>query len=401
MLPQSSHSRRLTSPSSYIKDLADRLNTLEGAIQASENPLQQQYIQHHESPLQHHGSDEFSPASNAEMSPRKRTYSSMSGEFNSPYQQPRQQQPREWSAQEQPRHQLPHLASTFTTPQSGPPAPQNMLFREPNYSPNGLPPNPKWRTAPESAHRQGNSFDGIAQAEHGHDYVVEWNEQLVDAYVNTPETVVSTMLTSSRYYKSIHTTYPLLSHSKARLNAILATCSPALKDAFYEALYAAAQSFTAPSAERRGTAKALQIFALQSEASISSNMTTNLVYLQTMLLMAIEADNRGPISKGQAGLSQSVWLGSAVGLAYSMKLHVYKSPDKQTENDADSEDKLARRVWWCLVMMDKWHASSTSSPLLIPDGTVILSAEDQALLGDQLYHLARKCLPPTSLTSPL
>ena len=125
-------------------------------------------------------------------------------------------------------------------------------------------------------------------------------------------------------------------------------------------------------------------------------MTTNLVYLQTMLLMAIEADNRGPISKCQTGLSQSVWLGSAVGLAYSMKLHVYKSPDKQTENDADSEDKLARRVWWCLVMMDKWHASSTSSPLLIPDGTVILSSEDQALLGDQLYHLARECLPPTT-----
>ena len=136
-----------------------------------------------------------------------------------------------------------------------------MLFREPNYTSNGLPPNPQWRTAPEAAHRQANSFESLPQAEHGHDYVVEWDEQLIDAYVNRLEAIESTVLTSSRYYKSIHTTYPLLSHSKARLNAILTTCSPALKDAFYEALYAAAQSFTAPSAERRGTAKALQIFA--------------------------------------------------------------------------------------------------------------------------------------------
>jgi hypothetical protein len=154
------------------------LNTLEGAIQANEIPLQPQYIQHHESPLQRHGSDEFSPPSNADMSPRKRTYSSMSGEFNSPY--PRQgAQSREWAPQDQPRH-LPHPASAFATPQSGPQA-QNM-FREPNYSPNGLPPNPQWRGAPEPAHRQGGSFDGMAQADHGHtDYVMEWNEQLIDA----------------------------------------------------------------------------------------------------------------------------------------------------------------------------------------------------------------------------
>jgi hypothetical protein len=202
---------------------------------------------------------------------------------------------------------------------------------------------------------------------------------------------------SSRYYKSIHPTYPLLQHSKARLNARLATCSPALKDAFYEALYAAAQSFTASgasAAERRGTKNAYQILALQSDASAGSNMSTNLVYLQTMLLMAIEAANRGPISNGQTGLPQSVWLGSAVGLAYSVKLHVHKAPDKQAEGDADSEDKLARRVWWCLVMMDRWHASSTSSPLLIPDASVIVYPEDQALLGDVLFHLARKFLFP-------
>jgi hypothetical protein len=103
----------------------------------------------------------------------------MSGEFNSSYQPPRQQ-PREWISQDQPRHQLPHLSSAFNTPQSGP-----NVFREPNYSPNGMPPNAQWRGGPESAPR-GGSFDGI-QAEHGHDYSVEWNEQLIDLYVYRSE----------------------------------------------------------------------------------------------------------------------------------------------------------------------------------------------------------------------
>lgn len=121
-------------------------------------------------------------------------------------------------------------------------------------------------------------------------------------------------------------------------------------------------------------------------------MSTNLIYLQAMLLMAVEADNRGTSpTRGQFGPPQSVWLGSAVGLAYSLKLHVHRTADPQTENDADSEEKIMRRIWWSLVIMDRWHASSTSSPVLIPDGSVVVYPDDQALLGDGLYHLVRKC----------
>ena len=208
------------------------------------------------------------------------------------------------------------------------------------------------------------------------------------------------MLIIPRYYKAIHPTYPLLSHSKARLSAKLAACSPALKDAFYEALYAATQSITAPSvpaAERRGTKKASQILALQSEAAATGNTSTNMVYLQTMLLLAIEAGNRGPVSNGQATLPQSVWLGSAIGLAHSMKLYINKSPEKQSDNDTDSDDRLARRVWWSLVIMDRFHATSAGNPLQIPDYCVVLLPEDQALLGDVLYQLARKSPSPSGI----
>jgi hypothetical protein len=115
-----------------------------------------------------------------------------------------------------------------------------------------------------------------------------------------------------------------------------------------------------------------------------------LVYLQILLLLAIEAANRTPgTTRGHVGLSQSVWLGSAVGLAYELKLHEYKPP---LTDDPDSDEKLGRRIWWSLVIMDRWHAASMSTPLLIPDSAVVLMPEDQSLLGESLYHLTRKSL---------
>lgn len=106
------------------------------------------------------------------------------------------------------------------------------------------------------------------------------------------------------------------------------------------------------------------------------------------MLLVIEAETHA--TKALSGPSPSVLLGSAVGLAYSLKLHFHKHSEEMAESDPDSDDKLGRRIWWSLVIMDRWHASSTSSPILIPDGSVVVYPEDQALLGESLYQLARK-----------
>lgn len=90
------------------------------------------------------------------------------------------------------------------------------------------------------------------------------------------------------------------------------------------------------------------------------------------------------------GVSQSVWLGSAVGLAYELKLHQHGLQEYISIDDQDSDERLARKMWWALVIMDRWHASSTSSPVLIPDSSVVLSSDDHALLGESLYQVARK-----------
>jgi hypothetical protein len=120
-----------------------------------------QFIGHPDNPMRR-PSDEFSPPPNAEGGQRKRTYSSISGEFGTPYQP--QRPVSGWASQpppDQPRH-LQQPSPAYATPQS---APGPHMFREPDYSPNGLPPNPQWRNPPD-LQRQGSSFESAVPIEH-------------------------------------------------------------------------------------------------------------------------------------------------------------------------------------------------------------------------------------------
>lgn len=121
-----------------------------------------------------------------------------------------------------------------------------------------------------------------------------------------------------------------------------------------------------------------------------------------MILMVLEADNHAT-QRGRSGPPRAVWLGAAVGLSYTLKLHINPPRTSYALNDLDADESLGRRNWWILVILDRWHAVSTSSPLLIPDSSVIIMPEDQSLLGDSVFHLLRKFqfLPipsPTKLT---
>lgn len=110
-----------------------------------------------------------------------------------------------------------------------------------------------------------------------------------------------------------------------------------------------------------------------------------------MILMGLEADNHGPATmRGQLGPPRAAWLGAAVGLAYNLKLHNRRSREQSANGDPDSDEKLGRRAWVVLVILDRWHAISTSSPLFIPDSSVVFVPEDQNLLGLAPFHIARK-----------
>ncbi|KAH6713932.1 hypothetical protein BKA61DRAFT_483280 [Leptodontidium sp. MPI-SDFR-AT-0119] len=355
----------------YIKELADRLNTLEGAIHGQGGEMIPQYLTHQESPAQHRPSEEFSPPPPGET-PRKRTYSAVSGgEFGSPFMS--QRQIGSWSQpQQDPLRNLTHSAAPYTPSQ---PAPTGQMFREPNYSPNGLQSQPTWRQPPpEAARPQSIAYEGIAQEPKFNDRISESNEAVFEGY-----------------YGTIHPTYPILATTRVKMLARLLGCPATLREAFHEALHAAVRCYSSSATyngEPPSPRKATQLLS-ESDSPSSQSFSTSIIYLQTMLLLVTEAENRPPSTSGHDGRSRSVLLGGAVGVAYSMKLHLCKPFDELAENDPDSDEKLGRRIWWSLVIMDRWHASSTASPSLIPDSSVVVYPEDQALLGDDLYHLAR------------
>ena len=210
------------------------------------------------------------------------------------------------------------------------------------------------------------------------DALQEWNDAVVD-----------------EYYRLIHQTFPLLPHSKLRLRSRLVHCPPTLREAFLTALDIAVRG--APTSHlssldtSAGARKAAALIAASQFESLSSRtMSANLIYIQILILMALESDHHGPATmRGQVGPPRAEWLGRAVGMAIDLKLNVLHTTDRYGEGDPDADEKLGRRVWWILFILDRWHASSTSQLLQLPENSSSLLLEDHILLGESTYHLAR------------
>jgi hypothetical protein len=168
-----------------------------------------------------------------------------------------------------------------------------------------------------------------------------------------------------------------------------------LRDGLDSALQGAVHSFPSstpvlsfPVKENSRTAKELWS-AAQKDGSGPRPVSSNLAYMQILLLLAIEAGNRAPVAaRGQVAPSQLYWLGNALTLAYELKLHQHKV---QVTDDPDSDERLGRRLWYCFLVMDRWHAASTSTPPLVSDTTAVLFADDRSLLAESFYQLTRKC----------
>ena len=306
----------------------------------------------------------------------------------------------DWPASDAPRH-LPHPGAALHVPSS---SQSDANHISSNYrsqvSPNGTA-QTLWRYGQSDLGRRESvsmAFESNDRAlDQDHNDTFEWDEEVIDEYVTKlawnlqdAKTIVT------RYYRIIHPTYPILPLSTTRLRSRLLDCPPVLRAAFLEALYATVRSSPAstlrPARDAQGARKASELITgFQFETHASHFKSTNLIYLQTMILMVLEADNHAT-QRGQSGPPRAVWLGAAVGLSYTLKLHINPSRTRYSLNDPDSDENLGRRNWCILAILDRWHAVSTSSPLLIPDSSVILMPEDQSLLGDSVYHLLRKSL---------
>ena len=128
----------------------------------------------------------------------------------------------------------------------------------------------------------------------------------------------------------------------------------------------------------------------QYEYGGSKSTTENLVYLQVLILIILKMDNLGPLAtRSDTGPPRAEWLGRAVGMISHLKLNSIPSREKLVIGDEDTDDKLGRRVYWSVFILDRWHAASTSGLFQLPEHYSVLIAEDETVLGNIPYQLAR------------
>ena len=125
--------------------------------------------------------------------------------------------------------------------------------------------------------------------------------------------------------------------------------------------------------------------AIQAELFDSWTLHDNVLYLQALILMILATDIY-PRSPSRI----SVWYGLAFTVSTFLQLHVKKDLEAIGTVNILSIDKMARKSWLVLVVLDRWYAASASYPPTISDKGVYLSPSDHVLLGDQLYHLTRE-----------
>ncbi|KAI5310314.1 Glucose-responsive transcription factor [Ascosphaera atra] len=143
----------------------------------------------------------------------------------------------------------------------------------------------------------------------------------------------------------------------------------------------------------------------------SRSRSSNLVLLMSLLLMALEADARGPENlRGQNGLPKAALLEGAHTIAWwlAKELNVNRTyipaglTNEQAASgsavegsnavggieDPDSDHALARRVWVVTAIMSRWHALATAGPDVF-EAVEVATLEDKKCLTAGVLQLAR------------
>jgi len=233
----------------------------------------------------------------------------------------------------------------------------------------------------------------------------------------------------ARYYDVYHPALPVLPHNPKRFHAYLSAATVDVRNAFLHAIYAltiadhrpltpsSPHSPPANPAHVEHTLKSCDLLGAQAfvpDDRGHMTLSRNLLHLQTLLLLAINADkrsfaapqlaSRGPESQDSVYTTRFVAsiMGAAWGCANAMRLsemnvmlrkrsHEHMESPEST-NDVDSEESLAKRAWWILVILDRWRSMSTSSMPMISDEKITMRDSDRQLLGDVGFQLIRVSL---------
>ena len=234
-----------------------------------------------------------------------------------------------------------------------------------------------------------------------------------------------------RYYDIYHQTLPVLPHHAKRLHGYLAAAPVHLRNALLHSIYAltasdphqstpsSSYSPPPPPAHIEHTRKACDLLGMEAFVADERNtlsLSRNLLHMQILLLLALNADKRAfaaprPNTSHTVvthGMNERIYtsrfvgsmIGAAWGCANELKLcesngivrkrmhEAIESPEDSV-GDLDGEECLSRRAWWILVILDRWRSASTSSMPLISDDKIYLKESDRAVLGDGPFHLVR------------
>lgn len=221
---------------------------------------------------------------------------------------------------------------------------------------------------------------------------VDVGVDVVPEVSNTSQPQTSTVLLEigdeayHAYLGIVHHVLPFLPSSKETLNAHLAQCTPPLRNAFVEALNSAMSSFAVRHVHG-SLANANRLLAdFEAEGGKRSRFS-DLIHLQCLILMIINTDNCGPASlRGEhEGPAKPTLLGRAAGVAYAMNVPQEAVTLGEVDNP-QSEQCIRVRAWWTLVVLDRWNALSTATPLIISGDTVVLPHNLKPIVGEANYR---------------
>lgn len=194
------------------------------------------------------------------------------------------------------------------------------------------------------------------------------------------------------YYTLIHPTLPILPQDSASLNR-LTSCPPGLRDAFFVTLECAVRSVSSslPQADvgfsqlvRRAVDLVEKAQHTLGDADNVRQFYNHLVYSQCLAFLTFASDKSGP---GALNSCAEI-LGRVTGRISDLGINDVKIINSIREQDPEAVD-VARRLFWAVFILDRFHASSVSKDLLMPLTCGSVSREDQQAMGDVGFHLAR------------
>ncbi|KAG5921688.1 hypothetical protein E4U42_005766 [Claviceps africana] len=173
---------------------------------------------------------------------------------------------------------------------------------------------------------------------------------------------------------SVQPVYPILPYEKSKLQSLLSAASPAVRTAFAHTLPHVGQTCIGD------TKLASSILHEWENSDAPRSRATDIVHAQTLLMLIIDADWR-------ASSTLPFLLARGVALANTMKLWKPSTVDVGSDHDAD--EQICVRIWWSLVLMDRWHAAGTGHPPQVPERSTVIPSGLENQVGEVCFYLVR------------